>query len=177
MESGLPWVDTENCVGCGVCATICPARVLSLAGDKARVSGTGCIGCGHCVAVCPALAVHRDAGDGWAEAYTTLSPSGAMIQPGGFAPAALVDVLRSRRSCRLFLPDEVPGPFLEDLVRVAVTAPSGTNSQAWTFTVLTSRAAVMALGEAVAAFFRRLNRKAEQPLLRRLLAPGRPGCA
>jgi nitroreductase len=56
--------------------------------------------------------------------------------------------------------------LLEDLVRIGVTAPSGTNSQAWTFTILPDRASVEAFGERVARFFRALNRVAENPLLR-----------
>jgi len=170
MEVGAPWVDPEACLGCGTCVAICPAQVLSLSGGKAGVVGAGCIGCGHCAAVCPAAAVRVDTGDGWAEAYATLTPSGALVASGEFSPAALVDMLRSRRSCRLFRAEAVPGPLLEDLVRVAVTAPSGTNSQAWTFTVLTSRAAVAGLSGAVAGFFRRLNRLAARAVVRRVLA-------
>jgi nitroreductase/NAD-dependent dihydropyrimidine dehydrogenase PreA subunit len=170
MEAGLPRIDPGKCVGCGECATLCPAGVLSVAEGKASLIGTGCIGCGHCAAVCPAEAVALDVGACWAESFATLTPSGQMVAPGAFPPAALVDLLRSRRSCRRFRPDEVPGPVLEDLVRAAVTAPSGTNSQAWTFSVLTSRAAVVPLCDAVADFFRRLNRLAERSAVRRLLA-------
>lgn len=169
MDAELPWIDAGRCLGCGVCVDICPTGILSLERDKAKVTGTGCIGCGHCAAVCPAEAVRCDPGDGWATAFATFTPSGAMIQPGAFAPAALLDLLRSRRSCRSFRPEPVPVPFLEDLVRAAVTAPSGTNSQRWTFTLLANRTAVERLGAAVADFFRRLNRLVERPLLRRCL--------
>ncbi len=134
MDAERPWIDVGRCLGCGLCVTICPSGTLSRDQDKARVTGANCIGCGHCAAVCPAEAVRCDPGDGWATAFFTFTPSGAMIQPGAFAPAALVDLLRSRRSCRSFRPEPVPVPFLEDLVRAAVTAPSGTNSQHWTFT-------------------------------------------
>ena len=68
--------------------------------------------------------------------------------------------------------------MLEDLVKIGTTAPSGTNSQGWTFTTLPSRAAVMKLGNAVGAFFKRLNRMAENPLLRHgLRLIGRPELA
>lgn len=171
MEVASPRVDPGKCVGCGECAALCPAEVLSVEAGLAEVTGPGCIGCGHCLAVCPEAAVTREEiGNGWAEAFATFSPTGALVAPGDFSPAMLVDLLRSRRSCRRYRPDEVPGPVLEDLIRAAVTAPSGTNSQAWTFSVLTSRAAVLALGEAVADFFRRLNRLAERAPVRKLLS-------
>jgi nitroreductase len=108
--------------------------------------------------------------DGWAEDYLTCAPAGDMLQPGGFSLGSLIDLLRSRRSCRRFQNREVSGPLLEDLIRAAISAPSGTNSQAWTFTVLTSRAAVMSLGEGVAVFFRRLNRLAANRIIRRAYA-------
>jgi nitroreductase len=152
-----------------MCVALCPSNALVLAGEKVTVRG-GCIGCGHCVAVCPAEAVSLADGDGWAEAYTTFTPTGTMVQPGEFSPATLIDVLRSRRSCRRYQSREVPGPMLEDLIRAAITAPSGTNSQAWTFTALTSRSAVMALGEGVADFFRRINKLAANRLIRRAYA-------
>ncbi|MEZ4578721.1 MAG: nitroreductase family protein [Desulfobacterales bacterium] len=39
-----------------------------------------------------------------------------------------------RRSCRNYKETPVPASVLEDLVRIGITAPSGTNSQMWTFT-------------------------------------------
>ena len=86
--------------------------------------------------------------------------------------------MASRRSCRCFEERPVDREVLEDLVRIGATAPSGTNSQPWTFTVLPERAAVMMLGDAVGAFFKRLNRMAANPLLRHgLRLIGRPELA
>jgi len=170
MEQAGPRIDPEACVGCGACITACPSRMLALADGMAAVRGSGCIGCCHCEAVCPSGAVVVDVGDGWAEAFSTFAPTGEVSPPGRFPPAELVDLMRSRRSCRRYAARAVPGPVLEDLIRAAVTAPSGTNSQAWTFTVLASREAVMHLGEAVAGFFRRLNKLAANSIIRRALA-------
>lgn len=175
MREGLPRIDPEACMGCGVCVTVCPSGVLSLCDGLVRVGETGCIGCGHCRSVCPAEAVAVDDGDGWAASYSVIEPQGAVIAPGEFPAGRLIDLLRSRRSCRRFTDRPVPGPMLEDLLRAAVTAPSGTNSQAWTFTTLTSRSAVLGLGQAVAGFFTRLNKLAANPIFRRAYACiGRP---
>ena len=48
--------------------------------------------------------------------------------------------ITSRRSIRAFLPDPVPRPVIEDILRVATRAPSGTNTQPWKVTVLTGAA-------------------------------------
>lgn len=167
MEATLPRIDPVACLGCGACVGLCPSGVLALEGECATVREDGCIGCGHCAAVCPAGAVTLGAVDDWATSFATFAPTGDVVAPGVFSPAVLVDLLRSRRSCRRYRAEAVPGPMLEDLIRAGVAAPSGTNSQAWTFTVLTSRAAVMTLGEAVADFFRRLNKLAANLLVRK----------
>lgn len=47
-------IDQSQCTGCGECAGACPAKLLSLKGEKAEVTGeaTECLGCESCVAVC-----------------------------------------------------------------------------------------------------------------------------
>lgn len=54
--------------------------------------------------------------------------------------AAVDDAIVSRRSVRAFLPRPVPRETVEDLLRVASRAPSGTNTQPWKVTVLTGAA-------------------------------------
>lgn len=175
MARPLPRINPEACVGCGACARLCPSGTIAFDGQRAAIKGTDCICCGHCRAVCPVEAVTLGDEENYADTFATFTPSGKVVAPGEFSPELLVDLMRSRRSCRAFTEKAVPGPMLEDLIRAAVTAPSGTNSQAWTFTVLTSRAAVAGFGEAVAGFFRRLNRIAAMGLARKAYALiGRP---
>ncbi len=51
--------------------------------------------------------------------------------------AAVDHAITSRRSIRRFLPTEVPRETIEDILRVASRAPSGTNTQPWKVHVLT----------------------------------------
>ena len=54
---------------------------------------------------------------------------------------ATVDAaLNTRHSMRAFLPTEVPRELIEDLLKVAARAPSGTNTQPWQVHVLTGAA-------------------------------------
>jgi nitroreductase len=50
---------------------------------------------------------------------------------------AVDDAITSRRSLRAFLPTPVPRATIEDILRVASRAPSGTNTQPWRVHVLT----------------------------------------
>jgi ferredoxin len=45
-------VDTELCVGCGTCESVCPVEAISIEG-QARIHIERCIGCGRCVQECP----------------------------------------------------------------------------------------------------------------------------
>ncbi|MHB8909958.1 MAG: nitroreductase family protein [Syntrophales bacterium] len=162
-------IDAERCTGCGECIPVCPARTISLQGGKAVITGDRSLSCGHCAAVCPADAITVNALEPTASTYATFDADGRWLPPGEFDIAQLVRLMASRRSCRNFQAKPVERAAIGDLVRIGVTAPSGTNSQTWTFTILPTREAVVALGDQVALFFRRINRAAENRWLRAAL--------
>jgi len=160
-------IDPLKCTGCGLCIRVCPDRTLSMIGDLATVTGERCMHCGHCAAVCPADAVRVAALDDWSQAFETIRvDSDHWLPPGRFDTTQLVGLMCSRRSCRNFLDAPVDAGSLKDLVKIGITAPSGTNSQKWTFTILPDRQTVLRLGTAVGRYFERLNRMAENLLLR-----------
>ncbi|MDH5297820.1 MAG: nitroreductase family protein, partial [Desulfobulbaceae bacterium] len=169
-------IDGERCLGCGLCLSVCPADTLSLRQGRAVVSGSHCLACGHCVAICPVGAVTVADIDPSSLSFASFTlDRDRWLAPGAFDLGALVSLMASRRSCRSYSHRPVARELLEDLIKIGVTAPSGTNSQRWTFTVLASRTEVAALGEGIAGFFGRLNRLAANPLLRNLAALfGRP---
>jgi nitroreductase/ferredoxin len=171
-------IDRERCIGCGECVRVCPSQTLEMQDGKAVVTGDRSLACGHCVAVCPVEAVRVEALDPHSFRFHSFACRTEWMPWGACDAGELVRLMASRRSCRNFTGAPVPRPVLEDLVKIGTTAPSGTNSQGWTFTTLPSRAAVMKLGSAVGAFFKRINRMAENPLLRHgLRLIGRPELA
>lgn len=46
------FVDTEKCVGCGICQESCPAGAIVVK-EIAQVNAQRCTGCGRCVQECP----------------------------------------------------------------------------------------------------------------------------
>lgn len=52
-----PVVRTEDCVGCGRCAEICPQKTIEVSGGRARIHKDRCIRCFCCHEVCPERAV------------------------------------------------------------------------------------------------------------------------
>jgi nitroreductase len=66
--------------------------------------------------------------------------------------AAVDEAITSRRSIRRFLPTPVPREVVEDILRVASRAPSGTNTQPWRVHVLTGAARQGLVDKVTAAF-------------------------
>ena len=51
-------LDEKACVGCGMCAIVCPHGVFSLHRKKARINDLdGCMECGACAKNCPTEAI------------------------------------------------------------------------------------------------------------------------
>lgn len=62
-------LDTEKCVGCGMCAQVCPHGVFDMADRKARIVDKDlCMECGACALNCPVNAIEVNAGVGCASA-------------------------------------------------------------------------------------------------------------
>jgi len=169
MEENRIEIDGELCDGCGLCVSVCPTGTISLAEGKATVSGEESISCGHCEAVCPQEAIRVIAIDEEMSKYKSFTMEKQWLPPGKFSTSVLVQLMASRRSCRCFTNVPVDRAMLEDLVKIGITAPSGSNSQSWTFTILPTRKAVTSFAEHIASYFGRLNTTAENTMLRLFL--------
>jgi len=159
-------IDRDLCNGCGLCVSVCPSQTLSMIGGKAVVTGDHSLQCDHCAAICPTGAITVHGVHQYALELETVTNRDEWLPYGSFDTSSLVQLMRSRRSCRTFSKQPVERTVLEDLVKIGITAPSGTNCQLWTFTILPNQSSVKKLGEATGRFFRRINKMAEKRFLR-----------
>ncbi|MBF0204399.1 MAG: nitroreductase family protein [Desulfamplus sp.] len=168
-------IDTNKCVGCGLCIKVCPSDTISLKNGKAYVTGTSSLSCGHCMAICPELAITVNSLDRNAIAFNTFELEKKWLSYGEPDIKELARLIASRRSCRTFKSRAVERPLIEDLVRFGKLAPSGSNSQKWTFTCLVSREKVVEFAILIGAFYKNLNMMANSRILRYgLKAVGKP---
>lgn len=49
---------SDSCVGCGICAKVCPAKCFSVGNGKAVHDMTNCLACLGCIHACPQKAIH-----------------------------------------------------------------------------------------------------------------------
>lgn len=62
MEIKKITIDKKMCKGCGICAALCPKKILSLDmhGNIVISDRENCIGCRQCEYHCPDFAIRMD---------------------------------------------------------------------------------------------------------------------
>ena len=123
-------IDKEKCTGCGSCVRDCVSAHLSLADQKATAAEKGCIECGHCFAICPTNAIRMTGYD------CTEEPVVSMAE---FDSDRLLSAMKSRRSIRRFTPQKVEEEKLQKILEAGRYAPTASNAQDVSFTILGSR--------------------------------------
>ncbi len=53
-------VDTNKCITCGACISICPVGAIKIVKGKACIDPKKCIRCGSCASFCPMSAITID---------------------------------------------------------------------------------------------------------------------
>jgi nitroreductase/NAD-dependent dihydropyrimidine dehydrogenase PreA subunit len=162
-------IDREACTGCGACIEVCPQDTLSLVDEKACVTGTESLICDHCRAACEYDAISVGGIDESLSCFESFRAEKTWLPHGKYDTVGLVNLMQSRRSCRNYLDKPVEKAILEDLVKIGITAPSGSNCQMWSFNILPDRVSVEIFGRRVKVFFEDLNRLARKTWLRTLM--------
>ena len=122
MSDFIVSVDTDKCIGCGLCCEDCPSKILKLLSDKANVTSQQCIKCGHCVAICPVNAFRISGYD--SSEVKELGETNITLNTD-----ELSNHLMFRRSTRKYKCKEIEKEKVERIIEAGRYTPTGSNSQ------------------------------------------------
>ncbi len=157
-------IDASKCTICHKCIRVCPAEIFIQApkGISPKVHRIeSCIQCAHCVDVCEDRAVVHE---GFMD--VDIRAVDYSICP---EPKELLELLRSRRSNRALSTKAVPEASLRLIVEAANLAPTASNLQRVSYTVLTSKEDLQVVKDFTVDYYRSLLVKLRNPLLRPIL--------
>ncbi len=153
-------IDSQRCIRCGRCAKVCPSSVFGQ--EKAGATVTvdtpdNCIGCGHCAAACPTAAMQ----------HAEFPPEKVHPIDRTQLPSheQLLLLCKARRSNRALTRKPVPQELLDRILEAAHTAPTASNLQQVSYTVLTDPNDLRFVVEQTLGFCRHMLRLLEMPVL------------
>lgn len=120
-------IDSEKCIGCGLCVKDCVGENISIVEKKAVTRGNSCIMCGHCEAVCPKGAVCIT---GYEDEIETFDEQTRLD------PEQLLKAIKTRRTIRQFKDEKVSGQAVDMILEAGRMAPTGTNAQGTAYVLI-----------------------------------------
>lgn len=124
-------VDRTKCNHDGLCAMVCPAGVIAMnenVPEPVKGMEQGCINCGHCVAICPHGALSLQT--------MPVEQCPPLQDAWKIPPQQMEQLLKGRRSVRLYKQQEVARETLERIIDFARFAPSAKNFQPLSWIVI-----------------------------------------
>lgn len=122
-------INTDKCIGCGLCSKVCVAHNLVIDQNKARKGMNDCVMCGQCSAVCPQKAISIE-GYGSEQIEKT--------EEVRLSPEDILNVIRFRRSVRNFKKIEIPREVMEQVLEAGRLTHTAKNMQDVSCVVLTT---------------------------------------
>mgnify|MGYP000866513321 CR=1 FL=1 len=122
-------INSEKCIGCGLCAFDCQCSNIKIVSGKATSKNNNCLSCGHCIAVCPQNAVILDEYD--MDEISEYNASQFYIEP-----EKLLNSIKFRRSVRHFKNIPVEREKIKTIIEAGRFTPTGGNSQPLSYIVV-----------------------------------------
>lgn len=151
-------IDVETCIGCGQCASDCPAMIIGMETGIPTIAKDlepFCIRCMHCVAICS---------EGSVSLLGYGPQEGLELSSGNLPDPKQVELLiKKRRSIRNYQDDNIDPSIIEKLLEVASHAPSGHNDRELLYTVVEDKGIVYDLREEAILGLEKLIEAGELP--------------
>ena len=123
-------VNTDACIGCGLCKKDCVAFAIQIEDGKAVWNPKSCIYCGHCQAICPQGAIQLKGFNDEIYEYeekTILNPD------------ELMKAIQTRRTIRSFTEEKISDTIVDQIIEAGRLAPTGGNGQGTSYIVLQNK--------------------------------------
>ena len=156
-------INESKCIGCDRCISACPSAILlkSESNQPKIDSIERCIECGHCVAICPTNAI----------CHSTFPDQKVHNIDNSLLPSSeqVLELIKSRRSNRNFSKAPIPIESIHKILEAAHRAPTASNLQKVSFTVITSPEKLREVSLFTINTFTSLVKIIDNPFLRPLI--------
>lgn len=157
-------IDTDVCKKDGLCAMAC-MRGIFQQDEKGAIpkiiDSEFCYGCGQCLAICPQGAISHT---GFPEG--TINPVRSEYVP---TYDQVLELMRSRRSKRLFKDKTVDRAVIEKVLEAARFAPSGHNEQTTEFVVIQGKDTIHEIGALTAKCLEKQAQQYQNPIAKTMM--------
>ena len=160
VHPGVLEVDPESCTSCGLCIDNCPFKCWEMeeGGTPELRDGYVCFSCCNCMVACPTDAISLVEPYHVTESYWVTEP-GKLPLKMPLKPRdrdgnldewnAIERAVLQRRSVRNYTDEPVPDHLIRRVLEAGRFAPSAGNCQPWQFIVITDKALIAKMDEAV----------------------------
>lgn len=152
---GLAKINSKKCVKCGYCIDVCPRGLLRMAKEgpsqAAEKAELLCMRCGHCVSVCPKGAFSLET--------MRVSECTPVKRSLNITPDESVQLLKTRRSVRVYKNKKVPRKIIGRIIDAARYAPTGINRENVKWRVVYDKDEVVKLKDLTVRWMKSLVKK------------------
>ena len=117
-------IDTDKCIGCGLCKQVCVRDNIEIIDKKAVDVESNCFDCGQCSTSCPTNAITINIYSGQDDRIEDYDPDNVPISYDD-----LLQFYKQRRTCRWFKDEKISHETIEKLMEAAYYSPNRQNIQ------------------------------------------------